>query len=1008
MKPLRLDFAGIRSYRSPATVDFTNLDLFAVIGDTGAGKSTILEALTFGLYGRKTWSGGSIEELIADGERRLLVTFSFAADGDEWIVTRTRNRTSTPGTDKLVNRSGSVKVDGSRAITEKVTELLGLNFEQFTRAVLMPQGRFDELLRATPTDRTRILTSILGLDELKLIRDQAESMLSRWKEPVVKARTERDLLPRDPEAFLAEATAKASAERDTLQSLAKTLTTAGALSMATTNLRSATDALSLELHRLPILDRATTLDRLAELAAAGAGLLAAHAAEQETLKAIEAELETLEADEQRSRKGLASRDAVLAITAQLQTMFSVFTTANRKLEEIAAAIAEHRRSAPPEALPEALVQAQLSAAAAAEVAATAAEARFRELNEATRRWDALDTARQGRQEAAVRLAGAGEAKRAADEALAKALDREETSRDLASESDDALRAAVRDSAAAAAAAHCHPGDACPVCARELPRDFSPPTAPSVEEADAVASRARSAHQRTAQALASAQATVDQSAGLEHEAKKCDVAAVNFLGVAEKACREVALDPAAANRLVALAAAELAHTEALASSSAAEDERARRAAALREAETELRAARSGYEATLRQMTSNDQDLREDLDQCMRETEAIPGSWRPVAPLSEVSIGEAVARLQEAADELGRLEVKRAEVRESAEACRREIEALGRRGSEEVQQPAAELVTAVNRCVERLADVLGAAVVVAAILESADICAAPMVIETQVKASNLETIHIEATQALASAEQGEEASRLLFDAGTGRCNEIERQLVELLAAAGQPDLPALQSATGEVREREQSARQAVASASGFLQRAEALQKVLQVGEGFVANLETLSETLRDSGFVRHLVKARESELLAEASRRLRAISNGRFGFVADFGVANLASGEIRTPEALSGGERFQAALSLALGLVEIASRGGGRLDAVFVDEGFGSLDAKALDAALATLASVAGGGKTVALISHLRPVAEYVETVLHVTRNDVLGSRIDRLDADERDKLLADDIRSGLMA
>ena len=155
-----------------------------------------------------------------------------------------------------------------------------------------------------------------------------------------------------------------------------------------------------------------------------------------------------------------------------------------------------------------------------------------------------------------------------------------------------------------------------------------------------------------------------------------------------------------------------------------------------------------------------------------------------------------------------------------------------------------------------------------------------------------------------------------------------------------------------------------------------------------------------------RARETELLAEATRRLKDITGGRFGFAAGFGVVNVASGEVRTPDTLSGGERFQAALALALGLVEIASRGGGKLDAVFVDEGFGSLDAGALDTALDTLGKVAVGGKMVALISHLRPVAEYVDTVLHVTRDDVLGSRIEVLDSEAREQLLADDIRSGL--
>ena len=251
----------------------------------------------------------------------------------------------------------------------------------------------------------------------------------------------------------------------------------------------------------------------------------------------------------------------------------------------------------------------------------------------------------------------------------------------------------------------------------------------------------------------------------------------------------------------------------------------------------------------------------------------------------------------------------------------------------------------------------------------------------------------------------ATALVADADRA-ADALAAELADTLLAAGYATVDELLKAEGEAKQRALAATEAVARATEHRDRADTLQEVLDVGEPFVANLEALREALSDSGFVKHLVKARESELLAEASRRLRAISSGRFGFLPDFGVASLASGEIRTPEALSGGERFQAALALALALVEIASRGTGRLDAVFVDEGFGSLDASALDTALATLGSVAGGGKTVALVSHLRPVAEYVETVLHVTRDDVLGSKIQRLDADERDRMVADDVRSRL--
>ena len=76
---------------------------------------------------------------------------------------------------------------------------------------------------------------------------------------------------------------------------------------------------------------------------------------------------------------------------------------------------------------------------------------------------------------------------------------------------------------------------------------------------------------------------------------------------------------------------------------------------------------------------------------------------------------------------------------------------------------------------------------------------------------------------------------------------------------------------------------------------------------AALEGYADTLRS---VRDTHLAAQEGITAEAARRLKEITKGRFGFVSDFGVVNIASGEVRSPDTLSGGERFQAALSLAL--------------------------------------------------------------------------------------------------
>jgi exonuclease SbcC len=111
-------------------------------------------------------------------------------------------------------------------------------------------------------------------------------------------------------------------------------------------------------------------------------------------------------------------------------------------------------------------------------------------------------------------------------------------------------------------------------------------------------------------------------------------------------------------------------------------------------------------------------------------------------------------------------------------------------------------------------------------------------------------------------------------------------------------------------------------------------------------------------------------------------------------------------LSGGETFLASLALALGLVELAGREGGRLDALFLDEGFGSLDANALADALEALDLQAAKGRMVAVISHLLAVAESIERVLRVELTPA-GSRARWLSEGERAALLEQEATAGLL-
>ena len=94
MRPLTLRMSGLRSYRSEVTIDFGDPGLIAIVGNTGAGKSSILEALFFVLYGGCTWDHRAAVPLISDGVSVMQVDLVFLAEGRRWRVFRSASRTS--------------------------------------------------------------------------------------------------------------------------------------------------------------------------------------------------------------------------------------------------------------------------------------------------------------------------------------------------------------------------------------------------------------------------------------------------------------------------------------------------------------------------------------------------------------------------------------------------------------------------------------------------------------------------------------------------------------------------------------------------------------------------------------------------------------------------------------------------------------------------------------------------------------------------------------------------
>ncbi len=202
-----------------------------------------------------------------------------------------------------------------------------------------------------------------------------------------------------------------------------------------------------------------------------------------------------------------------------------------------------------------------------------------------------------------------------------------------------------------------------------------------------------------------------------------------------------------------------------------------------------------------------------------------------------------------------------------------------------------------------------------------------------------------------------------------------------------------ASDKAREADADARTAERIAENFSRLVAPLTELRRTGEEMnhaYKVLKDLSAALKPGAFPKWLTLRRSRALLIHASRLLEQMSGGRYT-LAELYDEN--SGLARTPASLSGGEQFIASLALGLGVVEMMARSGGRLESLWLDEGFGSLDRSNLDAAIEALASVAARGRVVAVISHVRAVADQVSHVPAVTRG-VTGTRANWLNPHQR--------------
>lgn len=918
-----------------------------------------------------------------------------------------------------------------REVGTAVTEILGLTREQFLQVILLAQGRFAEFLLADSADRQKLLRSLFGshayLAYESALEDRRRASggdIDRALHALEAALTEAERLAAGVDAGI-ESEAETEAESGAIGGVAGVGCVADASEPAPATAPAAAPGprATNDARAAAVTDRLDALGR--------AALRAAYRAEVAADAQRTAD-EHLDAARTAATKARERHDAFAARDAAAERLAGL----ERRAESVEADRARAARAEAAETLRGVLARAAAARAEADRLAerrtdardewhvvsgtddAATADAGPDEARADADPGDVTDgtgeqpAALRARAEAATRDLGAWR-----DAALReRALPGEERERDALARRvaaiDDEITARDADAEAAAATAET--------------------TATRIDEAEAAAPGGVDAARASAAASREAAATrleaarrADALADAEREARAAAAAAGRALSDASGhlsdlydarlagAAGELALKLADGEPCAVCGAVEHpapatpAHGERIddaaieraeADKAAAADADAAAAAALASARTALAAAR----AEAAGLGTADAESADDA-----AAAALAAATRAVRDRDALRAALDTARAAVDAARRG------AEERRAARAEHETARALAAATAEASARAAAEARGAFASVAERVAlteSVRAAAVALADALEAADRAAAA--------ADAAEAERGAALKASVFSDADEVAAALLPDAERRRLADEVRahddavvaaraRLLDAELALEGGELPDLEAALALVAERQAAARAAGAAAATAAERARGLDAARSRAARDAA---ALSGRLEADGVVRRLadtvagrapnrrrmsletfvLAAELEQIVAAANVRLDAMSAGRYALahtdVPDArGAAGLGldvfdafTGRARPPRSLSGGERFLASLALALGLAQVVTdrAGGIRLDTLFVDEGFGSLDGETLESAMEILDGLRAGGRTVGVISHVEQMREQIPAQLRI--------------------------------
>ena len=1040
MRPLRLELEGFTSFRERTEVSFEETDLFVFTGATGSGKSSLIDAMIFALYGSvpRYDDRRLVAPVISQGKVRARVRLDFETRGKVYTAVRVVQRTKTGATTREARLEEWTNGEPARTLAATEAELsasvqndvIGLGLDHFTKCVVLPQGEFAAFLRAKPGERKRLLERLLGLGLYDKLRKAANL---RWK----LEESREGQLQWQLESALAHATSEAVREAEgrvaALDELREHIDEVSTdLSRLASAIQAAKDGWTKASRQLELLAEVRVPEGAAVLAArhreaeqklrdttevrdsAAARLRASGKARDDLPEraAVEKIVEKrqhfarLEVEIGQSRRALAeAAEAAAQATRHEKSVRQHFAEAEKRFDRLPArakldGVRKARRQLrelerETERTREKLAEAEqaLQAASDREKSLGANLARAQGVLAALPTKEKLEAVRERRERLTQvegeadrtrrELARAEEAytaaelgKRTADQRLA-----------VATEALEALRVAH---SAADMARHLEQGEPCPVCLQSvvrLPEHDAPADLETAREANSAAADACAGTQAALQRCASRRAS--RAATLELQERS----AASF--------RTALLEEPTLDEIVVLLA-RIGETEARVRKLERDSEHAVR----RRAQCEL--GRDTTAETLRRHEIFARSLREDLA-------GEPTDDEIVVLLRE--IGEAGERVQVLNKRVGEASRERAE-------CGARLNAASATLDQQKKFAAglrADLADAPTP--EETSGLLEGIRVAEQSLRQA-----------RVEEASARRIHQEAEHALKSWEGRLDAAWSEYRATRDRIAEIkppgaveknlsqswtvlshwgERAYAETQDVMARLDAEMTRASNdrrrldSELRERcrgvglsleseEDPATKCAAALGAARKGLDVLRKAAAERQRIEEERKEASERARiarDLGkhlnalnFGAWLQNQILTWLVQGATLRLRELSSGQYSLdLSDKNeflvIDHRNADEPRLAKTLSGGETFLASLALALSLAEqvanLAAHGSARLEALFLDEGFGTLDSETLDVVAATIEQL-GTERMVGIVTHVPEFADRIPVQYRVKK------------------------------